>query len=375
MKHRIGIVGGGQLGRMLGFAAKKMGFVVTVIDPTPNSPAGQVVDEQIVANVKDEKAIRQLAKKSDYLTFEVELANAEILEELSKEGIEVHPSAKTLIIIKDKFAQKEFLSKAGIPVAESIAVENKEDILAAAKKFKYPFLLKARFDAYDGRGNALIKKPSDIETGMKKLEGRKLYVEKFVPFVKEVAVMVARSTTGEIKTYPVVETIHKNNICHLVLAPAPVNTATQKKAQNLAKKVMQNLKGAGVFGIEMFVTKSNKVIINEIAPRVHNAGHFSMEACVTPQFEQHIRAITGMPLGNTEMIVPAAVMINILGERQGTAEIKGLTEVLKMPNVAVHIYGKAETKIERKMGHITVIGDNLDKVKKTAQRVRAQLSI
>ncbi len=375
MKNRIGIVGGGQLGRMLGFDAKKMGFHVMVIDATPNSPAGQVVDEQIVADVKDEKAIRELAKKSDYLTFEVELANAKVLEELAEQGVQVHPSAKTLSIIKDKFLQKQFLAKAKIPVAQFVDVKTKEDILAAAKKFHYPILLKARFDAYDGRGNALIRKASEIEKGMQKLAGRGLYVEKFVPFVKEIAVMVARSTKGEIAAYPVVETIHKNNICHLVLAPAPISKTAQTKAQNLAKKVMQHLKGAGVFGIEMFLTGSGQIIINEIAPRVHNSGHYSMEACVTSQFEQQIRAITGMPLGSTKMVVPAAAMINILGERQGPAEVKGLTDVLKMPNVAVHIYGKAETKLERKMGHITVIGAKLEKVKKTAQQVRRKLSI
>jgi 5-(carboxyamino)imidazole ribonucleotide synthase len=316
-----------------------------------------------------------LAKKSDYLTFEVELANSEILEKLSQQGIQVHPSAKTLSIIKDKYFQKQFLKDAKIPVADFIAVQTEQDIIEVAKKFKFPLLLKARFDAYDGRGNALIKTPADISKGLEKLAGRKLYVEKFVPFTKEIAVMVARSTNGEIATYPVVETIHQNNICHLVLAPAPISEATQKKAQKLAKKVMENLKGAGVFGIEMFVTKKSDVVINEIAPRVHNSGHYTMEACVTPQFEQHIRAITGLPLGSTKMIVPAAAMINILGDRQGPADAHGLLEVLKMPNVAVHIYGKAETKIERKMGHITVIGDNLQTVKKIAQQVRKKISI
>lgn len=375
MKNRIGIVGGGQLGRMLGFEAKKMGFTVTIIDATPNGPAGQVVDEQIVADIKDEKAIRKLAKQSDYLTFEVELANAEVLDDLSKQGIEVHPSAKTLKIIKDKFLQKQFLREAKLPTTDFIAVQNKADILQAAKQFGYPIILKARTDAYDGRGNALIKKSSEIAAGLQKLTGRELYVEKFVPFIKEIAVMVARSTKGEIATYPVVETIHKNNICHLVLAPAPISKAAQKKAQSLAKQVMQHLKGAGVFGIEMFLTKTGIIIINEIAPRVHNSGHYSIEACVTSQFEQHIRAITGLPLGSTQMITPAAVMINILGERQGTAEVNGLSKVLQMPNVAVHIYGKAETKLERKMGHITVIGKNLDDVKKMAIQARKKISI
>ncbi len=375
MNKRIGIVGGGQLGRMLGFAAKRLGYTVTVIDPTPNSPAGQVVDEQIVADYKDEKAIRELAKKADYMTFEIESANSDVLEDLTKKGLQVHPSAKTLGIIKDKLFQKQFLKKAGIPVAEFMAVETQADIEKAAKKFGYPVILKARFDAYDGRGNALVKNAKAIPAAIEKLAGRKLYVEKFVPFTKELAVMVARSTKGEIATYPVVETIHKNNICHMVLVPAPVPKPAIKKAQLLAKKVMQQLKGAGVFGIEMFLTKQGKVVINELAPRVHNSGHYTSEACVTSQFEQHIRAIAGLPLGKTDLIVPAAVMINILGERQGKAEVTGLEKVLRIPNVSVHIYGKAETKLERKMGHITVYDKTVKKAILKAQQARKGLGI
>lgn len=367
MKNRIGIVGGGQLGRMLGFAAKRMGFVVTVIDPTPHSPAGQVVDEQIVADYNDEKAIRQLGTISDYITFEIELANAKLLDELTEKGLHVNPSAKTLTIVKDKLAQKEFLKKAGIPVAEFVHVDNKKDIMNAAKKFGYPFLLKARFDAYDGRGNALINNEKDIDTGLNKLKGRKLYVEKFVLFIKELAVMAVRDMKGNIAIYPVVETIHKNNILHIVYAPAPIRKSVYKKAEEFTKDVMQHLKGAGVFGIEMFLTKDGKIFINEIAPRVHNSGHYTIESCVTSQFEQHIRAITGMPLGSTKMITPAAVMMNILGNRQAPAGVIGIERASKIPHVFVHIYGKKETKPERKMGHITAIDTTLEKAYKKAQ--------
>jgi 5-(carboxyamino)imidazole ribonucleotide synthase len=375
MKNRIGIVGGGQLGRMLAFEAKRLGFHVSVIDPTPHSPAGQVVDAQIVAPYQDEKAIRELASKSDFLTFEIELANAAILDELSKSGLQINPSAKTLTIIKDKLLQKQFLKKARIPVADFVAVETTEDIKKAATQFGYPLLLKARFDAYDGRGNALVKSEKEIENAVEKLKGRKLYVEKFVPFVKELAVMVARSTKGEIKVYPVVETVHRNNICHIVYAPAAVKPSVKKKAEKLATAVMKNLKGAGVFGIEMFLTKKSEVIINEIAPRVHNSGHYTIEACVTNQFEQHIRAVTGLPLGSTQMLTPAAVMVNILGERQGTAEVKNLEKVLEIPNIYVHVYGKAETKLERKMGHITAIDKSLSKAYKKAITARKMLKI
>ncbi len=373
MKNRIGIVGGGQLGRMLGFAAKRMGFVVTVVDPTPHSPAGQVVDRQIVASYDDEAAIRELASVSDFLTFEIELANAKLLDELSEAGATINPSAKTLGIIKDKFRQSEFLREAGLSVADFVRVETKENILEAGKKFEYPFLLKARFDAYDGRGNALIENEQDVEKGLDKLNGRKLYAEKFVPFVKELAVVAARSVKGEIAIYPVVETVHKNNICHTVSMPARVDKEISKQAHDLAYKTMEHLGGAGVFGIEMFLNGDGKVIINEIAPRVHNSGHATIEGCVTSQFEQHIRAIAGLPLGSTEMVVPAAVMVNILGERNGAADVEGLEQALAIPNVSVHIYGKMETKIERKMGHITATGRTLDEAMEKAELARSKI--
>jgi len=375
MKNRIGIVGGGQLGRMLSFAAKKLGFIVSVIDPTPNSPAGQVADKQIIADYNDEKAIRKLANISDWLTFEIELANAEFLEELSKKGVQVNPSAKTLTIIKDKLLQKEFLKKAGISVAEFFQVDNKEKIVSVAKNFKYPILLKARFDSYDGRGNVLIKSEKDIDEGLQKLAGRKLYIEKFVPFIKELAIIVARNSKGEIATYPVVETIHKNNICHMVFAPADVDKKIQEKAKNVAITSMQQLNGAGVFGIEMFLTKEGEILINEIAPRVHNSGHYTIESCATSQFEQHIRAITNMPLGSTEMIIPAAVMINILGNRRGKARVVGLEKTLAIPNISVHIYNKMETKKERKMGHITATGKTRIKAYKNAVLARKYIGI
>lgn len=361
MKTNIGIVGGGQLGRMLAFEAKKMGFTVRVIDPTPQSPAGQVSDEQLIADYNDEQAIRKLASVSDFLTFEIELANAALLDELASNGVHVNPSAKTLSIIKDKLKQKEFLKSAKLPVAKFLPINGKTDIVKAAEKFGYPLVLKARFDAYDGRGNALIKNKKNIDAGLKKLFGRELYIEQFVPFVKELAVMVARNAKGEVVSYPVVETIHKNNICHTVFAPARVDKKIQNKAKRLAVKTMKQLKGAGVFGIEMFLTHSTrsgqaKILINEIAPRVHNSGHYTIEACATSQFEQHIRAVTGLPLGKTDMIVPSAVMINILGKRAAQAEMKGIEKALKIPHVTVHIYGKAQTKPERKMGHITATG-------------------
>ena len=422
MKKRIGIVGGGQLGRLIAIDAKRLGFTVNIIDPTPNSPAGQVADHQIVADYNDEKAIRELAKISDYLTFEIELANANVLNELAAKGLQINPSAETLSIIKDKLAQKHFLKKAKIPVADFMEIKStsepfirhsntgaglqpalkrseasyklapaykiindkdpgqarmtiKAEILNVAKKFGYPFLLKARFDAYDGRGNALVKKESDIDKGLEKLRGRKLYVEKFIPFIKELAVMVGRNSKDEVISYPVVETVHKNNILHFLIAPARIDKKIQTKAQQLAEKVMKQLQGAGIFGIEMFLTEDGKVFVNEIAPRVHNSGHYTIEANETSQFEQHARAITGMPFGPVKMKTPAAVMINILGERDGDAEPKGIEIAEKIPGVSVHIYGKLQTRKERKMGHITVVGKTVEECLRKAKRARKLITI
>jgi 5-(carboxyamino)imidazole ribonucleotide synthase len=378
-KKRIGIVGGGQLGRMLTYAAHKLGFHVTVLDPTPNSPAAQLADEHIVKDFATPEGVYDIARNSDYLTFEIESANADALKKLVEEGKTINPSPDTLLIIKDKFQQKVFLEKNGIPVAPSVEVNDRADVERAGKEFGYPFLLKARFGAYDGRGNALIKDESEIEAGMLKLQNAiangGLYVEKYVPFVKELAVVVARGVSGEILPYPPVETIHKNNICHLVLAPAPIDQLQSNDAKNLAARIMTYLQGVGVFAIEMFVTSDGQVLVNEIAPRVHNSGHYTIEGHNTSQFEQHIRAITGMPLGDIEPKMPASVMINILGERSGPAEIKGLEEALAIPGTAVHIYGKLETRPERKMGHITIVDTDIESALEKAKRARLLISI
>lgn len=378
MKKRIGIVGGGQLARMMADPAKKLGFDLTVIDPTPNSPAGQVAKE-ITADFNDEKALGKLAELSDIITIEIEVTNEEglkkILEEFEKNGLSVHPSPATIAIIQDKLLQKQFLKKNKIPTPEFMDISSKKDILKAAAVFDYPVMLKARTGAYDGRGNVLLQSEQEIDTGFYKLRGRKLYVEKFVPFIKELAVVVARNTKGEIITYPVVETIHKNNILHYLLSPAPVNKNVSAQARKLAEETMKYLKGAGVFGIEMFLTKDEKVLINEIAPRVHNSGHHTIEANVTSQFEQHIRAIAGMPLGSTKPISAAAVMINILGEKIGKAEPKGVEKAEKVPGVKVHIYGKLDTKIDRKMGHITAVAKTLDEALKNATLARKYITI
>ena len=375
MKNRIGIVGGGQLGRMMAFDAKKLGFIVNIIDPTPNSPAGQVADEQIVADYKNEDAILQLSKVSDFITFEIELANAKALNDLMKKGFAINPSPLTLAMIKDKLKQKEFLQKNKMPIAKFLNISSGNDILEAIKRFQFPLMLKTRTGGYDGRGNFVINKISDTEKGLEKLKGKDLYVEKFINFSKELAVMVARNIKGDIKIYPVAETIHTNNICDTVIVPPKISKKIYTKAQSLARRVVNKIDGAGVFGIEMFLTLNNNILVNEIAPRVHNSGHYTIEGCITSQFEQHIRAITNLPLGSTDLVSKAIVMKNILGEKNGNGIPLGIEKALQIKNVSIHIYGKKESRPERKMGHITVVGENIDECLRKVNKARRMIVI
>lgn len=371
----IGIVGGGQLGRMLTLAAKPMGYHVVVINPTPGSPAAQVGAEEIVADLYNGAALRKLAKKADYITIEIEHLNADALQAISKLGKPVNPSPKTIRLIQDKLEQKKFLKKAGIAICAFKEITNEQSAQKILKEFGGKMLIKTRHGAYDGRGNMLVSSPKEATKALVFFNGKKLYAEAYVPFVKELAVMVVRDMKGNISTYPVVETIHERNICVEVQAPANINLIEAKRAVALAKKVAKKLSGAGVFGIEMFLTKDSKVLVNEIAPRVHNSGHYTIEATHTSQFEQHIRAVSGLPLGGTDMLAPAAVMINILGERNGPTKVTGLGRALSISGVSTHLYGKSPTKIDRKMGHITAIADTLEIARRHARAARSRMDL
>jgi phosphoribosylaminoimidazole carboxylase PurK protein len=376
MKKTIGIIGGGQLGRMLTIPAQKLGFHVTILDLTPNCPAAQIADAHIQAAFTDDQAIRSLAEQVDFVTYEIEHIHEKVLEDLEAEGKPVNPSPQSLAIIKDKLRQKEFFRHHGIATGDFFEIpsdNDQSDMLL--NQITPPFLLKSRFGAYDGRGNHLVQSKNDLSDAVQKLGNHGLYAEAFVPFTQEVAIIGVRGMQGQIAMYPVVETVHKNNICHIVRAPAQISETVKKKAQSLARRVLEKMNGTGTFGIEMFVTKENEVLLNEVAPRVHNSGHFTIEACHTSQFENHIRAVTDMPLGSVELKVPAAVMINILGQRQGKADPQEVHKAEQIPGVAVHIYGKAETKPERKMGHITAIADSVSEAESAAQQARSIISI
>lgn len=369
----IGIIGGGQLGKMLALEAKRMSFGVIVLDPTPDCPAAAVSDDQIVADFKDLKAIENLAKNCSVLTYEIELGNVEALKVLQKNGCNINPSPETLEIIQDKFLQKTFLKKNGIPVTDFARINNLGGLKAALAKFEYPAMLKSCKDSYDGRGNILITKPSEAEGAFLQFKGKELMLEKFVPFTKEVSVMVARSTKGEIACYPLAENVHKESILHMTIVPARADENVKKKAEDIAIRTMDVLKGAGIFGIEMFVTAEGNVLVNEIAPRPHNSGHYTIEACHVSQFEQHIRAILGLPLGDTFLLSPA-VMINILGDCEGLYKLLGMPDALSVRGASLHIYGKHVVKKKRKMGHITVLDQNIDSAIRKAEAARAAIS-
>lgn len=370
---KIGIVGGGQLGRMMAMEAKDLGVYISVLDPTPNCPASHFADEHVLGDFSDKESVLAFGADKDVLTFEIESANADALIELERKGVKIHPSPKTLSIIKDKFVQKEFLSEHGIPVAPYAAIESAQDIEVFAETHGYPVVLKARRGAYDGRGNRTVASKGDIDTKMQELGGN-LYVEAWVPFVKELAVVAARGEDGTIHPYPVVETIHTDHICDTVIAPADVSHEVQGKAEALARQILEVFQGAGVFGIEMFLTEQEDVLINEIAPRVHNSGHLTLGGSTISQFAQHMRAVCGESLSAPRMTGRAVVMKNILGQRNAPADPQGITEAEAL-GARVEIYGKHDTKEKRKMGHVTIVAESREVALQLVKEAHALISI
>lgn len=371
----LGIIGGGQLGKMIGIEAKRMSLNLAYLDPDRTCPASTIADQLIVSDYKDEKSILDLADKSDVLTYEIELANSSVLKELESKGLPVHPSPAVLNTIQNKLRQKKFLKSKGIPVPDFEEVISIDQARRICKDYDYPLVLKACEDSYDGRGNYLIRSSRDIEKGIRYFEGRKCMIEKFIHFTKEVSVMVARNTRGQIASFPVVHNIHKNNILDTTIVPAGINKTVEANARSIAEKVVKSLKGVGIFGIEMFL-ENNKLLINEIAPRPHNSGHYSIEACSVSQFELHIRAILGLPLVKPRLLSPA-VMTNILGipNYSGNYSITGIDKAFAVPGMKLHLYGKRITKPQRKLGHFTITAERTQEALSRARRVRKLLRV
>jgi len=355
MAKILGIIGGGQLGMMLTEAAKKMPehiSKVIVLDPNENCSASLVGAEQIVADFKDKDSIINLANQVDIITYEIESGDSDVLKSVENKA-EINPSPETLKTIQDKFLQKTFLQNHNIPVPEFIKVDDIEEVKEGLKKFGYPALLKARRDAYDGKGNFKIDSENEIQTAYDYFKGQKLMLEKFVPFKMEVSVIASRNTKGEIKTYPLVENIHERNILRETIAPSRTSNEVSEKAGKIASNTMDVLKGAGVFGIEMFVTQNDEIVINEIAPRVHNSGHHTLQSSKTSQFEQHLRAILGLDLGSTELL-HNTIMYNILGNLDFQGEYKKIE--ISEKNIFLKMYEKKVSKPLRKLGHLNIVG-------------------
>jgi 5-(carboxyamino)imidazole ribonucleotide synthase len=376
MKKRLGIIGGGQLGMMITEAAQNLSdeiSEITVLDPTENCPAAQAGAKQIVGDFKDELAILKLAEQSDIITYEIESGNTDVLSKLKAE---IEPSPSTLGIIQDKFSQKTFLSENELPVSQFYEITSLDDLREKINELGLPVLLKSRRDAYDGRGNFKIASENEIEKAYQHFDGKSLMVEKFVDFKMEVSVIAIRNTKGKIATYPLVENIHEDNILKMTIAPARVSDDVISDAGEIAKKTMEVLKGAGVFGIEMFIDQDDEILINEIAPRVHNSGHHTLQSCKTSQFEQHLRAILGLELGSTDL-VHKTVMCNILGPDGFEGKYKPVQ--LENDGAYLKMYGKDISKPQRKLGHFNVVDLNDSKdaseLLKMADEIKNSVSI
>ncbi|EGV64118.1 Phosphoribosylaminoimidazole carboxylase [Yamadazyma tenuis ATCC 10573] len=351
---------------MLVEAASRLNVRTRILDKGL-SPAKQInaSEVHVDGSFTDYKSIKELALQSDVLTVEIEHVDVAALEQVRVEtGIKIYPLPETIRLIQDKYLQKEHLIKHDIQVVESVALNenSREEVLKIADKLGFPLMLKSRTLAYDGRGNFVVKTKDSIEEGLEFLKDRPLYAEKWCPFVKELAVMVVRSIEGEVFNYPIVETIHKDNICHLVYCPAPVNASVMAKAEILARNAIKTFPGCGIFGIEMFVLENGELLINEIAPRPHNSGHYTIDSCVTSQFEAHIRAITNLPLPkNFTCLTNSSVhsiMLNVLGDKEHNKELQVCRRAMELPNTSVYLYGKT-SRPQRKMGHINVVDTSI----------------
>jgi len=354
----IGIIGGGQLARMMAISAKAMGYYVAVLDPTPNCPCAQVCDIEITAEYGDMNAIKRLAEISDVITYEFENIDYDALAYLEKNAY-LPQGSDVLKITQHRYREKSTIQKMGIPVPDFYLIESAEQL---REMVFYPSVLKTTMGGYDGKGQVMLKSETDLPEALELAANSECILEKFIPFEKEVSMIITRSTTGEVTVFPVSENVHVNKIIHLSIVPARVTTAVEQKAIAYARKIVEELNYVGTMGIEMYV-QDDEIIINELAPRPHNSGHYTIDACVTSQFEQHIRAVCGLPLGDVTQHTPV-VMVNILGDHMDKNEPSNLARYLPfIKRGKIHLYGKAEVKDKRKMGHINLLGDIDDSLK------------
>lgn len=352
----IGIIGGGQLGRMMALSAREMGYRIAVLDPTPDSPCGQVADIQITGDYDDLESIKKFAVISDVITYEFENIDAEALQWLCDNAYV--PQGKDLLsITQDRIKEKRAMEAAGVQVAPYAAIDSLNDLYGSIERLGFPVVLKTARGGYDGKGQVVIRSKHDIEKALVLLDQGQCILEKWISFSKEISVIITRNSNGETAVLPVAENLHRNNILHQTIAPARISKAAEEKAIGAATKLANQFNLVGTLAVEMFLTAEDTIYMNELAPRPHNSGHYSIEACETSQFEQHIRAVCNLPLGSTMLLKPA-VMVNILGEHQANI----LEKLPELAHWKVHLYGKKEPKSKRKMGHVTILNDSVETV-------------
>ena len=373
---KLGIIAGGQLGKMLALAASNWDVKTYILDPDEHCPASTICTNYTKGNYNDYETVYQFGKNVNMLTFDIENINTDALLQLKKEGTIIYPEPEILKLIQDKGLQKQFYKEHSIPTSDFNLFETKGQILEAieSKKIKFPFVQKLRTSGYDGKGVEVINTKDDLN---KLMEGKSLIEEK-VEIKKEVSIIIARNTKAEIKSFPMVEMEfnHEANLVDRLICPSNESDQIQKQATEIAHDIITKLGMTGILAVEFFIDKSGKLVVNEIAPRTHNSGHHTIESCITSQYEQHLRSILGFPLGSTEIKIPS-VMINLLGEKNETGLVKyeGLTETMSIEGTKIHIYGKKETKPFRKMGHVTVLDKSIEKAKLKAKKVSETLKV
>ena len=371
----LGIMGGGQLGRMLAIAAIPMGIKVRFLSPKADGPM-QGLGEHVVGDWEDPAVLRSFAAGCSAITVESEWAPAEHLLDIITPETGLWPHPDTLGLIRNKGIQKKTLQAAGLPVPAFSCCSTLAEAKREAADFGYPVLLKRYLGSYDGYGNATVKRPEELEAAWPKLADKNgLMVEAWVPFVRELSVLIARRPGGEHVVYPVAYTEQKDHRCHAVVVPAAISDETTAKATAIGLQAVEAVNGVGLTAVELFELADGTVLVNELAPRPHNTGHYSIEGCYTSQFENHVRGVLDLPLGSTALREPASVMINILGHREAAPETHGYLEALSVPGVAIHIYGKTGVRPKRKMGHVTATGKDARTVREQAEKAAALIQL
>lgn len=371
----LGILGGGQLGKMMALAAIRMGIGVRFLSPKPDGPMSGL-GENIVADWEDDDVLRAFAAGCTAVTVESEWAPGDLVERATRGDIPVFPRSETLHLIRHKGRQKSHLRDAGLPVPDFVLCSTLSEAREAAHDFGYPVVAKQYLRSYDGYGNATVRSDDELESAWSRLAADDgMMIESFVPFEQELSVLVARRPGGEHVIYPVAHTEQRDHRCHAVEVPARIDPEVASEARRVGLAAIEAVSAVGVTAVELFLSRDGRVLINELAPRPHNTGHYSIEACHTSQFENHVRAVLDLPLGSPDLRVPVAVMVNVLGHRDGKARPTGLRDALEVQDAAVHIYGKPEVKPRRKMGHVTIVGHDLADVRNRAEKAAALLRL